>query len=90
MLSIPPPPTPPRPAIPLSATSSPITNHGFSSRYNASLPTSLSLRVALIHKLLRYGPIFVGVVLNILLYGIMITQTYLYFNVYKKYALSSL
>ena len=32
----------------------------------------------------RYGPLFVGVVLNIILYGIMITQTYLYFNVYKK------
>ncbi|KAJ3559461.1 hypothetical protein NM688_g334 [Phlebia brevispora] len=31
-----------------------------------------------------YGPIFVGVVLNILLYGIMITQTFLYFTVYKK------
>ncbi|KAH9933207.1 uncharacterized protein BXZ73DRAFT_101169 [Epithele typhae] len=31
-----------------------------------------------------YGPIFVGVVFNILLYGIMITQTYLYFNTYKK------
>ncbi|EJF57076.1 hypothetical protein DICSQDRAFT_92661 [Dichomitus squalens LYAD-421 SS1] len=33
---------------------------------------------------LTYGPIFIGVVLNILLYGIMITQTYLYFNVYRK------
>ena len=32
----------------------------------------------------RYGPLFVGVVLNILLYGIMITQTFLYFTVYKK------
>ena len=32
----------------------------------------------------RYGPIFVGVVFNILLYGIMITQTFLYFTVYKK------
>ncbi|KAI1794885.1 hypothetical protein LXA43DRAFT_91467 [Ganoderma leucocontextum] len=31
-----------------------------------------------------YGPIFVGVIFNVLLYGIMITQTYLYFNVYKK------
>ncbi|OJT08158.1 hypothetical protein TRAPUB_954 [Trametes pubescens] len=31
-----------------------------------------------------YGPIFVGVVFNILLYGIMITQTFLYFTVYKK------
>ncbi|TFK80202.1 hypothetical protein K466DRAFT_605531 [Polyporus arcularius HHB13444] len=33
---------------------------------------------------LTYGPIFVGVVFNILLYGIMITQTYLYFNTYRK------
>ncbi|OSD07502.1 hypothetical protein PYCCODRAFT_1463746 [Trametes coccinea BRFM310] len=33
---------------------------------------------------LTYGPIFVGVVFNILLYGIMITQTFLYFTVYKK------
>ncbi|KAF9808957.1 hypothetical protein IEO21_07679 [Rhodonia placenta] len=32
-----------------------------------------------------YGPIFVGCVLNIVLYGIMITQTFLYFTVYKKY-----
>ncbi|CDO69998.1 hypothetical protein BN946_scf184973.g8 [Trametes cinnabarina] len=31
-----------------------------------------------------YGPIFIGVVFNILLYGIMITQTYLYFQSYKK------
>ncbi|PCH39978.1 hypothetical protein WOLCODRAFT_150029 [Wolfiporia cocos MD-104 SS10] len=31
-----------------------------------------------------YGPIFVGCVLNILLYGIMITQTFLYFTVYKR------
>ncbi|THG96863.1 hypothetical protein EW026_g5047 [Hermanssonia centrifuga] len=32
----------------------------------------------------RYGPIFIGVVFNILLYGIMITQTFLYFAVYKN------
>ena len=31
-----------------------------------------------------YGPIFVGMVFNVLLYGIMITQTYLYFNVYRR------
>ncbi|KAI0712519.1 hypothetical protein C8Q76DRAFT_488332 [Earliella scabrosa] len=31
-----------------------------------------------------YGPIFIGVVFNIALYGIMITQTYLYFNVYRR------
>ncbi|KAI0726468.1 hypothetical protein C8Q72DRAFT_526455 [Fomitopsis betulina] len=31
-----------------------------------------------------YGPIFVGVVFNIVLYGIMITQTFLYFSMYKK------
>ncbi len=33
----------------------------------------------------RYGPIFIGVVFNIALYGIMVTQTYLYFQVYKRY-----
>ncbi|KAH9889978.1 hypothetical protein C8Q73DRAFT_146699 [Cubamyces lactineus] len=31
-----------------------------------------------------YGPIFIGVMFNILLYGIMITQTYLYFQKYKR------
>ncbi|TBU23195.1 hypothetical protein BD311DRAFT_768949 [Dichomitus squalens] len=31
-----------------------------------------------------YGPIFIGMVFNILLYGVMITQTYLYFNVYRR------
>ncbi|KAH9939817.1 hypothetical protein B0H21DRAFT_756071 [Amylocystis lapponica] len=31
-----------------------------------------------------YGPIFIGLVFNILLYGIMITQTFLYFTVYKR------
>ncbi|KAH8104738.1 hypothetical protein BXZ70DRAFT_1048586 [Cristinia sonorae] len=31
-----------------------------------------------------YGPIFIGVFFNIVLYGIMITQTFLYFTVYKR------
>ncbi|KAI0357470.1 hypothetical protein OH77DRAFT_1519383 [Trametes cingulata] len=31
-----------------------------------------------------YGPIFIGVVFNILLYGIMITQTYMYFQAFKR------
>ncbi|KAI0669251.1 hypothetical protein C8Q78DRAFT_1042508 [Trametes maxima] len=31
-----------------------------------------------------YGPIFVGVVFNILLYGIMVTQTYLYYQTGKR------
>ncbi|EPS93384.1 hypothetical protein FOMPIDRAFT_131067 [Fomitopsis schrenkii] len=31
-----------------------------------------------------YGPIFVGVMFNIVLYGIMITQTFLYFTMYKR------
>ena len=35
----------------------------------------------------RYGPIFIGVVFNIALYGIMVTQTYLYFQMYKRYVL---
>ncbi|KAI1797440.1 hypothetical protein LXA43DRAFT_1089306 [Ganoderma leucocontextum] len=30
-----------------------------------------------------YGPLFIGVMLNIMLYGVMFTQTYLYFNMYK-------
>ncbi|KAJ3489211.1 hypothetical protein NLI96_g2272 [Meripilus lineatus] len=33
---------------------------------------------------ITYGPIFIGVALNIVLYGIMITQTFLYFTVYKR------
>ncbi|EIN09264.1 hypothetical protein PUNSTDRAFT_67542 [Punctularia strigosozonata HHB-11173 SS5] len=32
----------------------------------------------------RYGPIFLGVVINILLYGIMTTQTYLYFATFRN------
>ncbi|KAM5537022.1 hypothetical protein V8D89_009351 [Ganoderma adspersum] len=32
---------------------------------------------------LLYGPMLLGVMLNILLYGIMVTQTYLYFSMYK-------
>ncbi|EMD40064.1 hypothetical protein CERSUDRAFT_112279 [Gelatoporia subvermispora B] len=31
-----------------------------------------------------YGPIFLGMVINIMLYGIMITQIYLYHKVYKQ------
>ncbi|KAI1794884.1 hypothetical protein LXA43DRAFT_91320 [Ganoderma leucocontextum] len=31
-----------------------------------------------------YGPIFVGLVFNIMLYGMMVTQTYLYFNIYSR------
>ena len=40
-----------------------------------------------IHRLTlvcRFGPLFIGMVLNISLYGIMILQTFLYFSVYKK------
>ncbi|KAI0089320.1 hypothetical protein BDY19DRAFT_993532 [Irpex rosettiformis] len=33
--------------------------------------------------LIIYGPIFMGMIFNVLLYGIMITQTYLYFTTYK-------
>ncbi|KAI0337920.1 hypothetical protein BDW22DRAFT_834651 [Trametopsis cervina] len=33
---------------------------------------------------LTWGPIYIGVVFNILLFGIMLTQTYLYFNTYKR------
>ena len=31
-----------------------------------------------------YGPMFIGVMLNIMLYGVMFTQTYMYFNMYKE------
>ncbi|KAH9933209.1 uncharacterized protein BXZ73DRAFT_101171 [Epithele typhae] len=31
-----------------------------------------------------YGPIFIGVVFNVLLYGVTITQTYIYFTTFKK------
>ncbi|PIL30713.1 hypothetical protein GSI_06881 [Ganoderma sinense ZZ0214-1] len=30
-----------------------------------------------------YGPMFIGVIFNVLLYGVMLTQTYMYFNMYK-------
>ncbi|OCH87970.1 hypothetical protein OBBRIDRAFT_759000 [Obba rivulosa] len=33
---------------------------------------------------ITYGPILIGTVFNIMLYGIMITQTFLYFTVYKQ------
>lgn len=33
----------------------------------------------------RLGPIYIGTILNVALYGIMITQVYLYFSNYKKY-----
>ncbi|KAI0089205.1 hypothetical protein BDY19DRAFT_944691 [Irpex rosettiformis] len=33
---------------------------------------------------ITYGPIFIGMTFNILLYGIMITQTYLYFDSFKR------
>ncbi|KAM5546149.1 hypothetical protein V8D89_000275 [Ganoderma adspersum] len=32
---------------------------------------------------LLYGPMFIGVVFNVVLYGVMFTQTYMYFNMYK-------
>ncbi|KDQ62488.1 hypothetical protein JAAARDRAFT_189808 [Jaapia argillacea MUCL 33604] len=31
-----------------------------------------------------HGPAFIGIIFNILLYGIMITQTFVYFNAYKS------
>ena len=31
-----------------------------------------------------YGPLLLGIMLNILLYGVMITQTYLYFSMYRE------
>jgi hypothetical protein len=30
------------------------------------------------------GPMFIGTVFNVVLYGIMMTQVYMYFNTYKK------
>jgi len=32
-----------------------------------------------------HGPMFIGFVFNVLLYGIMVTQVYLYFTTFKKY-----
>lgn len=34
--------------------------------------------------LFSHGPIFIGLMFNILLYGIMTTQTYLYFTTFKR------
>ena len=28
---------------------------------------------------------FIGVIFNVVLYGVMFTQTYMYFNMYKEY-----
>lgn len=36
----------------------------------------------------RHGPMFIGFSFNLILYGIMITQVYLYFNTFKKWVLS--
>ena len=36
-----------------------------------------------------YGPLLLGIMLNILLYGVMITQTYLYFTMYRECVLPS-
>ncbi|KAJ8080469.1 hypothetical protein PM082_017302 [Marasmius tenuissimus] len=33
---------------------------------------------------IAHGPMFIGLLVNVLLYGIMITQVYLYFSSYKK------
>ena len=64
-------------------------NHALSRRPDVSVPHPAVYRRTRSPAVApRYGPIFVGVVFNILLYGIMITQTYLYFNTYKKYAAS--
>ena len=38
----------------------------------------------IVSLLLRHGPIFIGTVINIILYGISIAQTYIYFSTYKK------
>lgn len=33
-----------------------------------------------------HGPVFIGLLFNVLLYGIMIVQVYIYFTTYKRYA----
>ena len=43
----------------------------------------LELDLFIVH-VCSYGPMFIGVMLNIMLYGVMITQTYLYFTMYKE------
>lgn len=45
---------------------------------------SLQLTALVTWHVSSYGPIFVGLVFNILLYGMMVTQTYLYFNIYSR------
>ncbi|KAJ3555812.1 hypothetical protein NP233_g12117 [Leucocoprinus birnbaumii] len=41
------------------------------------------------HAEVAHGPMLLGVVFNVLLYGIMITQIYLYYTTYKRYVLSA-
>lgn len=79
---------PQRPATPSSAAPCPASApcHDLAGRAHVRLhafPRSSRTHAAAS----SYGPIFVGVVFNIFLYGIMVTQTYLYFNTYKKYVL---
>lgn len=52
----------------------------------ASVKSSLSLLSPLIdfNYVYSMGPMLIGTVFNVLLYGIMITQVYLYFQSYSK------
>ena len=61
----------------------PPCEHGISGDNNVSICAARS-DTLLTQSRYRYGPIFIGVVFNVLLYGIMITQTFLYFTTYKK------
>ncbi|KAH9933212.1 uncharacterized protein BXZ73DRAFT_46508 [Epithele typhae] len=47
-------------------------------------PAHTSLFLTPTPSLSSYGPIFIGVIFNTLLYGIMITQTYIYFTTFKQ------
>ena len=91
-----PPLRPPSEALALGPACNPCTTHSHSCAGVAELSECLPLRLrctwlavrpesdSLNRWLASYGPIFIGVVFNIALYGIMITQTYLYFNVYRR------
>ncbi|KAI0089318.1 hypothetical protein BDY19DRAFT_137487 [Irpex rosettiformis] len=60
----------------LSGLSSTVGETGLSAPLAIIKMTSLSTEV--------WAPIFIGTIFNVMLYGIMILQTYLYFTVYKR------
>ncbi|KAK0194374.1 hypothetical protein F5146DRAFT_998774 [Armillaria mellea] len=47
-------------------------------------PAEAVMEVSVGRLYARHGPIFIGLMFNLLLYGIMVTQVYLYFAAYKQ------